>query len=289
MQELPTALLRHAYGQEVFAKLLKRWMSRSGWSYAAMADLAEAAVIALEAPTIPEMEVGSRYRAGQLLLANGHVWRARHSVLVAELPKLREKEPNADWEHVAAVRRIFASQLNNLQRQQLKFPTVTVFDTLGRLNEYLALIKAGTIEPPTDERLRRNALEGIVIADAEGEPYGAEKFLSVFLGLLVPPLVKPAMDDRAAANLSCQVAREIRDGLKKARLDFVDDWPQFLSCHPSSDPDQLVKLRHVMVGESTWSVESVEDEVAAVEIALAKLAERHSHGPLKLENLPLPN
>lgn len=274
MQELPTALLRHAYGQEVFAKLLKRWMSRSGWSYAAMADLAEAAVIALEAPTIPEMEVGSRYRAGQLLLANGHVWRARHSVLVAELPKLREKEPNADWEHVAAVRRIFASQLNNLQRQQLKLATVTVFDTLGRLNEYLALIKAGTMEPPTD---------------AEGDPYGAEKFLSVFLGLLVPPLVKPAMDDRAAANLSCQVAREIRDGLKKARLDFVDDWPQFLSCHPSSDPDQLVKLRDVMVGESTWSVESVEDEVAAVEIALAKLAERHSHSPLKLENLPLPN
>jgi hypothetical protein len=80
-----------------------------------------------------------------------------------------------------------ASQLNNLQRQQLKLATVTVFDTLGRLNEYLALIKAGTMEPPTDERLRRHALEGIVIADAEGDPYGAEKFLSVFLGLLVPP------------------------------------------------------------------------------------------------------
>ena len=256
-----------------------------------MADLAEAAVIALEAPTIPEMEVGSRYRAGQLLLANGHVWRARHSVLVAELPKLREKEPNADWEHVAAVRRIFASQLNNLQRQQLKFPTVTVFDTLGRLNEYLALIKAGTIEPPTDERLRRNALEGIVIADAEGEPYGAEKFLSVFLGLLVPPIVKQVMDDSAAAHLSDQVASDIRRGLMKAELDLIDDydWKQFLSCHPSSDPDRLVKLRDVTFRKSTWSVESVEDEVAAVEIALAKLAERHSHSPLKLENLPLPN
>jgi hypothetical protein len=58
MQELPTALLRHAYGQEVFAKLLKRWMSRSGWSYAAMEGLAEAAVIALEAPAIPTMEAG---------------------------------------------------------------------------------------------------------------------------------------------------------------------------------------------------------------------------------------
>jgi hypothetical protein len=219
------------------------------------------------------------------------VWKARHDVKNAELPKLREKEPNADWERVAAVRRIFASQLNNLQRQQLKFPTVTVFDTLGRLNEYLALIKAGTIEPPTDERLRRNALEGIVIADAEGEPYGAEKFLSVFLGLLVPPIVKQVMDDSAAAHLSDQVASDIRRGLMKAELDLIDDydWKQFLSCHPSSDPDRLVKLRDVTFRKSTWSVESVEDEVAAVEIALAKLAERHSHSPLKLENLPLPN
>jgi hypothetical protein len=289
MQELPTDLLRHARGQEVFAKLLKRWMSRSRWSYAAMADLAEAAVIALEASAIPTMEAGALYRQGSLRLANGHVWRARHDVKNAELPRLREKEPNADWEHEAAVRRIFASQLNNLQRQQLKLATVTVFDTLGRLNEYLALIKAGTTEPPTDERLRRYALEGIVIADAEGDPYGAEKFLSVFLGLLVPPIVKQVMDDSAAADLSDQVASDIRRGLMKAELDLIDDydWKQFLSCHPSRDPDRLVKLRDVTFRKSTWSVESVEDEAADVKIALARLAECHS--PLKLENLPLPN
>lgn len=283
--QLPTALLRHSHGQQVFAELLRRWMARSGWSYAAMADLAEAAVIALEAPSIPPMEPGARYRSGQLRLANGHVWRARHDVMTTELPKLREKEPNPDWEPVAAVRRIFASQLNNLQRQLLRGATVTVFDTLGRLNEYVAAIKAGKLEPPSDERLRRHALEGIVIADEQG-PYGAEEFLSVFLGLLTPPMVQPELDDRAAARLSAQVARDIRTGMREAGLDLVDDWPQFLSCYPTSDPDRLAKIRDVTMGSGTWSVDSVSDEAAAVKIALARLAQRHGRSALKLEGKP---
>jgi len=283
---MPKALQRHAEGQAVFAELLRRWMTRSGWSYAAMADLAEAAVIALEAPTIPVMEVGNRYQAGQLLLANGHVWRARHSVLVEELPRLREKEPSPDWEAAASVRRVFASQLNNLQRQLLRLATCTTFDTLGRLNEYLAAIKAGTMQPPTDERLRRHAIEGIVIADAQG-PYGAEEFFSVFLGYTKPPILRPDLDDRAAAELSAQLARSIRNGIQAAGLDLVDDWASWAQCYPSSDPDRLARIKEVATGRGTWSVDAVMDEAAAVKIGLARLAQRHGAKALQLKQLPI--
>jgi hypothetical protein len=284
--QLPKALLRHAEGQAVFAELLRCWMVRSGWSYAAMADLAETAVIALEAPTIPEMAVGSRYRAGQLLLANGHVWQARHPVLVQELPRLREKEPSPDWEAVASVRRVFASQLNNLQRQLLRLATCTTFDTLGRLNEYLVAIKAGTLEPPIDERLRRHALDGIVIADAQG-PYGAEEFFSVFMGYTKPPILRPDLDDRAAAELSAQVARDIRDGIKAAGLDLVDDWGVWIQCYPSTDPDRLARIQEVTMGKSTWPVDAVMDEAAAIKIGLARLAQRHGAKALQLKQLPI--
>ncbi len=285
-QQLPKALQRHAEGQAVFAELLRRWMTRSGWSYAAMADLAEAAVIALEAPTIPEMAVGSRYRADQLLLANGHVWKARHAVLVQELPRRQEKEPNPNWEAVASVRRVFPSQLNNMQRQLLRLATCITFDTLGRLNEYLAAIKAGTMEPPTDERLRRHALEGLVIADAQG-PYGAEEFFSVFLGYTKPPILRPDLDDRAAAELSAQVARDIRDGIKTAGLDLVDDWATWIQCYPSSDPERLARIKDVATGRGTWPVDAVLDEAAAVKIGLARVAQRHGAKALKLEQLPI--
>ena len=273
-QDLTPELNRYARGQEVFAALTRSWMARSGWSYAAMADLAEAAVIALEASGIPVMEQASTYAKGDLRIANGHVWRAKQagSGSSATIPKLSQE--STDWERVATVRRIFASQINNLQRQLLKQVSPIIFDSYGLLNKYIDAVQKGKLLPPKNQVLARHIANAITITDEQGL-YGAEEFFSVYLGNLTPQITEPVVNDQEARSISAAVAKRIREGIQTCGLDLVEDWAQFLACYPTSNPVRLTRIREVALGLGTWSADQVRDEEAAVAIALTRLASRN--------------
>ena len=273
-QDLTPELNRYARGQEVFAALTRSWMARSGWSYAAMADLAEAAVIALEANGIPVMEQASTYAKGDLRIANGHVWRALQdgSGSSASIPKLNQE--STDWERVATVRRIFASQINSLQRQLSKQVSPIIFDSYGLLNKYIDAVQKNKLPPPKNQVLARHIANAITISDEQGL-YGAEEFFSVYLGNLTPQITEPVVNDQEARSISAAVAKRIREGIQTCGLDLIEDWAQFLACYPTSNPVRLTRIREVALGLGTWSADQVRDEEAAVAIALARLASRN--------------
>ena len=237
-----------------------------------MADLAEAAVIALEANGIPMMADASSYEEGDLRIANGHVWRAIRDGSGASMPKL--SQASADWERVATVRRIFASQINNLQRQLLKQVSPVIFDSYGLLNKYIDAVQSGKLPPPKSAALARHVANAQTIKHDQSL-YGAKEFLSVYLGLLQPEITEPVINDKEAQTISASVAKRIREGIQSSGLDLVDDWSQFIACYPTSNPVRLTRIKEVALGLSTWSVDQVRDEEAAVAIALVRLAERN--------------
>jgi hypothetical protein len=270
---IPPELQRFARGQETFAALTRSWMARSGWSYATMADLAEAAVVALEANGIPGMGQGP-YDKDDLAVANGHVWRAKRDGIGSNttIPKLNQE--SEDWERVATVRRIFASQINNLQRQLLKQVSPVIFDSYGLLNKYIEAVQTGKLPAPKSEVLARHINSAVTITDEQGL-YGAEEFFSVYLGNLSPEIVEPVVNDQEARSISAAVAKKIREGIQACKLDLIDDWSQFLSCYPTSNPERLARIREVALGLGAWSADQVRDEEAAVAIALVRLASRN--------------
>ena len=272
-QATPPELQRFARGQETFAALTRSWMARSGWSYAAMADLAEAAVVALEANGIPVMGQGP-YAKDDLALANGHVWRAKRDGIgsTTTIPKLSQE--SEDWERVATVRRIFASQINNLQLQRVKQVSPVIFDSYGLLNKFIDAVQSGKLPAPKSEVLARHISKAVTITDQEGL-YGAEEFFSVYLGNLAPEIVEPVVNDQEARSISAAVAKKIREGIQACQLDLIDDWSQFLSCYPTSNPERLARIREVALGLGAWSADQVRDEEAAVAIALVRLAGRN--------------
>jgi hypothetical protein len=269
---IPEQLQRATRGRRAFAELLTCWLRRSNWSYAVFADLAEQAVIALEAADISSHVC----KQGELRIFNGHVWRAKVEQLSGALPRYREASNNSEWEHICAVRRVAASQVNNYARQEVVQAHAEFFVTCGLLNQYIAEIKVGKLFGPVDLDLRKRATEGIVIADGEG-PFTATEFFSVFVGLMKLPEIMQLVTDQEAAELSSLIAREIRNVMAKlCDLDLIEDWPQFISAYPSSDPARHAKIRDVVLGQNCWSAEQVRDEQAAVAIALRRLRTRHN-------------
>lgn len=238
-----------------------------------MADLAEAAVVALEANGIPGMGQGP-YAQNDLAVANGHVWRAKRDCIGSNttIPKLNQE--SEDWERVATVRRIFASQINNLQRQLLKQVSPVIFDSYGLLNKYIEAVQTGKLPAPKSEVLARHISSAVTITDEQGL-YGAEEFFSVYLGNLSPEIVEPVVNDQEARSISAAVAKKIREGIQACKLDLIDDWSQFLSCYPTSNPERLARIREVALGLGAWSADQVRDEEAAVAIALVRLASRN--------------
>lgn len=275
MSEIPETLLREGRGRQAFASLLNIWLKRSGWSYAVFADLAEIAVITMEARGIPHQKAGERCQKGDLRIFNGHIWIAKTDVVNGRLPRFREASRSDTWEHVCSVRRVVASQINKAVRKELIHATVSLFDTCGLLNKYIEGFQAGKYPGPNDAELRRRAAEGIVIQDEEGS-FGAEEFFSVYVGNLKIPEMCEIITDQEAIDLSAQVAREIRQAITECGLDLIEDWPQFISAYPTSDASRHARIRDVALGLARWSAEQVRDEQAAVAIALSRLRTRHA-------------
>jgi hypothetical protein len=270
------ALERGERGREKFRVLLRRWMARSSWTYAALAGLAEQAVRDVETAGIPDW--GPGLVAGQLFQANGHIWQLLQDPPVgSKLPTYTSSSrPTKAWDrstyrHVAPVRRIFGSQVNNLLRGQIQSVYAVTFDTLGVLNGWIADVKAGRRPRPTDRKLALAVETGQVLQDEDGI-FGPEEFLSIYLDRLgLPPGLTDATPDEAAA-VSTELSRRIRAGMQTAGLDLVDDWPQFVAVYPTSNAERLQLLRDVALGLQSWPAQMIRDEEAAVAIALQRLA-----------------
>lgn len=259
---------REAQGRAAFATMLRAWMNRSGWSLQVLSDLCELAMRQAVAPGVSDWAPG-RYRKGDLVVANGSVWRADAPFESHEAPQ-RSAETNAGFTRVSVLRRLHPSQLNILERNTARQVNTVVFDTLGTLNLFLTELRSGKRLLPGDPRLLEKARQATIIEDADG-PYGPEEFFSVFVGRLDPPFSAMVMTPEQASEESRRLARRIRQGMVEAGLDLVDDWSQFVAVYPTSNSERLSKVRDVAQGRAFWAAEQVEDEAAAVEIALSKL------------------
>lgn len=264
-------LERHEEGRQAFLTMLRAWRSRSGLSFSDLEGLAEAAMRNDLAPGVPDWSPRS-YQRGELVVANGVVWRATTAIAESRVAPQRSKaDTHGGFDPVATVRRLYSSQIHTLERGKAQNIGSVVFDTLGMLNTWLADIRRGRVRPPLDPKLAEKALQATVVEDSDG-PYGPEEMLAVYLGLLQPPMSVVRLTPEQANEQSRNLARRIRQGMVEAGLDLVDDWARFVSVYPTSDQQRLAKVRDVAQGRAAWSAEQVEDEAAAVEIALAKLS-----------------
>jgi hypothetical protein len=251
--------------------MLRAWRSRSGLSFSDAADLCEQAMRHDLAPGVPDW-LPRPYQRGDLVVANGVVWRATAAIPAStEAPQRSDKETHGSFEPVATLRRLYSSQIHALERGRAQNVGTTVFDALGTLNIWLADLRRGRATPPEAPRLAEKAAQATVVEDSDG-PYGPEEMLAVYLGLLQPPISVTKLTPEQANEQSRQLARRIRQGMVEAGLDLVDDWSRFVAVYPTSDKDRLAKVRDVAQGRASWSSEQVEDEAAAVAIALAKLS-----------------
>lgn len=266
---------REQQGRAAFATMLRSWMNRSGWSLQVLSDLCEVAIRQSIAPTVRDWHPG-RYRRGDLAVAGGAIWCADTDFDSDAAPqRSSDADANAGFRMVGVLRRLHPSQLNTLERNSAKQVGTVVFDTLGTVNLFLAELRSGKRVWPADQRLGEKARQATVIEDADG-PFGPEEFFSVFLGRLDPPFSVMALTPEQASEESRRLARRIRQGIAEAGLDLVDDWSQFVAVYPTSDSTRLAKVRDVAQGRASWAAEQVEDEAAAVEIALSKLRRRQA-------------
>lgn len=268
---------RHDRGWEAVRIMVGRWMQRSGWSYGLMAELAEQAVRDVEAPGVPDFS--ARAKRGDLLVANGHVWevlkdlKGKVTAPVHEAGEGKRGSWSVDEEHfrhVAPVRRLFSSQVNNLLRGQTRNVYAVLFDSLGLLNQWVDDVQAGRRPLPEVDRLAEGVRQAVVIRDADGL-FGPEEFLSVFLGRMEIPELLSEPSEQEAETISAQMAKRVRFTFAAANLDLVEDWPEFVACYPTSNAERLRLVRDMVLGLRSWPAASVQDETLAMEIAVKRL------------------
>jgi len=263
-------LERHERGREAFLAMLRSWRSRSGLSLSDMADLCELAMRADLASDVPDWSPRP-YSSGELVVSHGAVWRAIGSVPGTAAAPKRNGE-HQGFEPVTTLKRMFTSQIHTLERGRAQNVGSVVFDSLGTLNHWLAELRRGRAPYPAG-RLGEKAKQAQVIEDSDGA-FGPEEMLAVYLGLLQPPFSVVQMTADQAFAQTRMLARAIRQGMLDAGLDLVDDWGAFVALYPTSDKGRLAKVRDVAQGRASWSPEQVDDEAAAVAIALSKLVSR---------------
>jgi len=263
-------LERHEQGRQAFVAMLRAWRARSCLSLQDLADLCEYAMRTDLAPGVSSW-LPRPYSRGELVVANGGIWRAKDVIPAPEdAPQRGETEQQGPFELVTPIRRLFTSQLHSLERGKAQTVGSQVFDTLGTFNLWLADLRRGRVVAPEDIKLAEKALQATVLEDSDGQ-FGPEEMFAVYVGRMQPPFSVTQLTAEQANEQSRLLARKIRKGMVEADLDLVDDWSRFVAVYPTSDATRLAKVRDVAQGRSTWSSEQVEDEAAAVEIALAKL------------------
>jgi len=253
-------------GRERFRLLLQHWLSRNNWSLAVVSRLSELALLARSEVPVPAWSAGMKLHHGDWVNHRGHVWEA------VGTPLSEPAEQAAGWRDVALSSRLHASGLNLFLRGRNRTLTTTFLLELGRLNEWVAAVKAGSAQPPAESRLRERVMAADVISDLEG-PLGCEELLSIAVGrTLPPPWPRPKAGPGTAEG--GVPARQLRAAAAAAGLDIVEDWEAIAAMYPTKDPSRLERLQQVLRGTGQWDPEQEEDEQAACLVLLQQLEQR---------------
>jgi hypothetical protein len=264
----PTAprLYRDANGHENFYGLIRSWINRSGWSFRAMAELAEHALREELAADLPDWVAGFVAQQGDHVVHDSCVWVALTST------SAKPSDDSRDWSRGPSFRRVHTSQLHKIAHASLQAVSADIFEALGTLNLYLANMRCKDAKPPGGPRLAKEAAAGFVLEDSDG-PLGPEELFAIYLGRMRPPITIDVMSERQASELSRQIAKQLRTAAAAAGLDIIDDWAELAALHSSTDQARLRKLREIALGMGHWSAEQIQDEQFAVDALIQKLSQ----------------
>lgn len=254
---------REAVGREKLRLLIDQWLKRNGWSLAVVARLAELSLLADADQVIPSWTAGMPLESGSLVNHRGHLWEAIGS------PLSEPAEGDAGWTDHGLTSRLHASGLNLYLRNRKSSLTVSFLLELGRLNEWVAQVKAGEAEAPAEPRLSSLVKGATVISDSDG-PLGPEELLSIAGGRLDPP-AWPGEAITPAGQESSVSARQLRSAAAAVGLDIIEDWPLIAKLYPSDDQRRLERLQQVLRGLAQWDGQQEEDEAFACRVLLERL------------------
>jgi hypothetical protein len=255
-------------GREVLRSLIEQWLEHNGWSLAVTSRLAELALLARSSEPVLEWVAGMSLQEGQWVNHRGHVWEAIGT------PASEPADDAPGWRDVSLTSRLHSSGLNLFLRRKSRNLASTFFLELGRLNEWVAGVQAGTQAAPTDQRLRDCVASAHVLGDVEGT-FGPEELLSIAIGRLTPePLVKKQAAAEQQRHPECISGRTLRKAATDAGLDIVEDWAQILELYPGKERERQTFLRQVLLGTETWGPEQVDGEQLATQVLLQRLEDR---------------
>jgi hypothetical protein len=256
-------LAKEAIGRERFRALLQQWLRRNNWSLAVVQRLSELALLAESDVPVPAWSAGMALKSGDWVNHRGHVWEA------VGTPLSEPADGDAGWREKALTSRLHASGLNLFLRNRNRALASTFLLELGRLNEWVAAVKAGTAQPPAESRLRDLVLAAETISDQDG-PLGCEELLSIAVGRLMPPPWPRAATVSSTAERGVP-ARHLRAAAAAAGLDIVDDWETIAAMYPTNDQGRLERLQQVLRGVGQWDPLQEENEQAACLVLLQQL------------------
>ena len=255
-------------GREVLRSLIEQWLEHNGWSLAVTSRLAELALLARSSEPVLEWVAGMSLQAGQWVNHRGHVWEAIGT------PASEPADDAPGWRDVSLTSRLHSSGLNLFLRRKSRNLASTFFLELGRLNEWVAGVQAGTQAAPTDQRLRDCVASAHVLGDVEGT-FGPEELLSIAIGRLTPePLVKKQAAAEQQRPPECISGRTLRKAATDAGLEIVEDWAQILELYPGKERERQTFLRQVLLGTETWGPEQADGEQLATQVLLQRLEDR---------------
>lgn len=263
-------LAMEAIGRERFRVLLQQWLKRNNWSLAVVQRLSELALLATADVPVPPWSAGMALQPGDWVTHRGHVWEAIGT------PRSEPAEGDAGWREKALTSRLHASGLNLFLRNRNRTLTSTFLLELGRLNEWVAAVKAGTSQPPAESRLRELVLAAETISDQDG-PLGCEELLSIAVGRLMPPPWPGAPTAPSTAERGIP-ARQLRAAAAAAGLDIVEDWEAIAAMYPTNDSGRLERLQQVLRGVGQWDQKQEEDEHAACLVLVKRLQQHAEQG-----------
>ena len=267
---------RDINGHESFYGLIRSWINRSGWSFRAIAELAECAYRHETVPGVPDWQPGKTYELGALVVHDGVAYQALNET---------SEEPCKDsqqWRRGPSLRRVYPSQIHKMSHGSVQLINTDTFEALGTLNLYLVKLRSGEAKPPAAKRLAKEAKSGFILEDSDG-PLGPEELLSIYLGRLQPPITLAFMSERQSAELCRDLGKRFRAAVAAAGMDIIEDWATLAAMHPSKDAARLRKLREIILGQGQWSATQVEDEEFALEVLIAQL-KKLSKSPGQAEN-----
>lgn len=249
-------------GREALRKLLEQWFKRNGWSLAVVSRLTELSLLAQSKVPVPDWSAGMPLHPGGWVNHRGHLWQCEGT------PLSEPAEGVKGWSDRGLTSRLHSSGLNLFIRNRRPLLSVTFLLELGRLNEWVAAVKAGKAAPPADQRLNQLVQAATVIRDADG-PLGPEELLSI-AGNRVPPPPWPDTPSTTDAGGSVS-ARQLRAAAAAAGLDIIEDWDKIAELYGIDDQVRLVRLQKVLQGLARWTDQQEDDEHNACLVLLNRL------------------